>query len=1103
MIVHGTLGRDAYRFLLRMPSHLREPLTDAAKDSGRSLNAEIVNRLEESLSDEPGVVRRLVMRLSGAGSASGERTTRERRSMSKQINGPRRVRRRRLALGLAVGVGVVLAAVVVGALRLSPSAPAAAPMGEAVREAALPAKVASIKTAQNDPARETSDGQLDWQMHATPGTDIPLAAISGSREDWRALSSRGRSSLESRGRWTPLGPDNAVYPLNQYRDRSVYVPNEYVAAGRTAHSVIEPNCRPGSCRYWIANAGGGVWRTNDPFAAQPKWEYLSASFMHNNTAALELDPNDRKSNTIYAGTGEPNTCRSGCIAGVGMYKSRDGGKHWSGPIGAEYFSGRGIGSIQVKPGSPNTIFVGSGAQGSRGISSTCCNGVDRGGNIPGAPHFGLWRSTDGGRTFDLVNQGNATNCTTSTPSQVFNGLTPCSPRGARRVHFDPVDPNTVYATFGARGIWRSNSNGDPGTWVQIFAPRGGNNSPSTGADVERAEFDVVQLGDATRMYVGVGSGAGQTAKFFRSDSVRTGTPAFTELTNNTSSGYCDPQCNYDNYVYVPLKADGTAHDPNIVYLLGANDYNQAARGTSNGRAVLLSTDGGASFTDMTYDATDDDQPHGIHPDQHSIVTHPDDWKRFLETGDGGIMRSNGVFVDDSAQCTTHPQPPLSASQRATCQAVMRRIPELLQSINKGLNTIHFYQVAFNPNRRGELAGGTQDNGSWMRQPGSNTWIETFIADGAYNGFDAAVPDYSVLSWQSGAINILDEPRNQEAPFWVSDTLRVLGAAAYPYPRETVSFIVPTVFHPSISKLMLTSREHVFRSTNGAVNPNFTYAKVKEHCHYWTGDGDINESGVYEPPIDVCDDWKAMGDPGDAGRLTFGPLALCPSVPGGAWNILCPMPATGWPFGEDRSGGHVSMNTFSSDGNTVWAATSAGRVFVTSNARAANPATIVWRRIDSTATNDPGRYPTDIYVDPSDANHAFITYSGYNHMTPDTPGHVFEVRYNPVTGSATFTSLDAVGRASLGDLPVGTIERDERTRDLYIGTDFGMAKLSGRNSSKGWLPIQGGPPITTIPHLTIDQAGRTLYAGTHGFGAWSLKLSGGGGDGGDDDDDDDD
>ena len=31
-----------------------------------------------------------------------------------------------------------------------------------------------------------------------------------------------------------------------------------------------------------------------------------------------------------------------------------------------------------------------------------------------------------------------------------------------------------------------------------------------------------------------------------------------------------------------------------------------------------------------------------------------------------------------------------------------------------------------------------------------------------------------------------------------------------------------------------------------------------------------------PNVDVCDDWKAMGDPGHGGRLTYGPAALCPN-----------------------------------------------------------------------------------------------------------------------------------------------------------------------------------------------------------------------------------
>ena len=145
----------------------------------------------------------------------------------------------------------------------------------------------------------------------------------------------------------------------------------------------------------------------------------------------------------------------------------------------------------------------------------------------------------------------------------------------------------------------------------------------------------------------------------------------------------------------------------------------------------------------------------------------------------------------------------------------------------------------------------------------------------------------------------------------------------------------------------------------------------------------------------------------------------------------------------------------------------------------------WRRIDPSSDADPARYPTDIYIDPSDPNHAYITYSGYNHVTPTTPGHVFEVRFNPSTGAATFTRLDGSGSHSLGDLPVGTIERDERKGVLYIGTDFGVVKQV--RPQTGWTEASPGLPTTTIPYLKIDQENRVMYVTTHGFGAWTLKL----------------
>jgi hypothetical protein len=107
---------------------------------------------------------------------------------------------------------------------------------------------------------------------------------------------------------------------------------------------------------------------------------------------------------------------------------------------------------------------------------------------------------------------------------------------------------------------------------------------------------------------------------------------------------------------------------------------------------------------------------------------------------------------------------------------------------------------------------------------------------------------------------------------------------------------------------------------------------------------------------------------------------------------------------------------------------------------------------------------------------------FNQVTPDTPGHIFEVRYNPGSGAATFTRLDS----GLGDLPVGTIELDERKDVLYGGTDFGLIKLR-LDSRSGRIQPVPGIPTTTVPYLAIDRKTRVMYVTTHGFGAWSLNL----------------
>src|SRR3712207_8817758 len=38
--------------------------------------------------------------------------------------------------------------------------------------------------------REGGSGAQDWIEHATPGTDIPFAALAGARNHWRGLKAR-------------------------------------------------------------------------------------------------------------------------------------------------------------------------------------------------------------------------------------------------------------------------------------------------------------------------------------------------------------------------------------------------------------------------------------------------------------------------------------------------------------------------------------------------------------------------------------------------------------------------------------------------------------------------------------------------------------------------------------------------------------------------------------------------------------------------------------------------------------------------------------------------------------------------------------------------
>ena len=113
--------------------------------------------------------------------------------------------------------------------------------------------------------------------------------------------------------------------------------------------------------------------------------------------------------------------------------------------------------------------------------------------------------------------------------------------------------------------------------------------------------------------------------------------------------FCHFQCGYDMFVESP------PGQPDTVWIGGAMNYDElpvfGGNGRSNGRAVMRSTDAGVSFTDMTND--DEDPPLGMHPDQHAIVfaSNPN---IAIVGSDGGVIRTDGTYVDQSGQCADRP-----------------------------------------------------------------------------------------------------------------------------------------------------------------------------------------------------------------------------------------------------------------------------------------------------------------------------------------------------------------------------------------------------------------------------------------------------------------
>jgi hypothetical protein len=821
------------------------------------------------------------------------------------------------------------------------------------------------------------------------------------------------------GNWTLIGPSTANYP-----GVLSFSGADYSASGRITGLAIDPNCTVGKCRLWVAAAGGGIWRTDNALSGSgPNWTFVSAGF---NTNAIGTLIYDAANNTLYAGTGESHASGDS-EAGLGIWKSTDGGNTWT-HLASQVTNLTTSSCGASNPDGSCAVFVANGtytgdAFAGRAISSIV---VD-----PTNPNILYVGSARGVRGVSSVTGGTTSNPPTPRPPfglfrSTDGGATfsfiwdgNASVRGVNRVQLDPSNTAIVYAAAYQQGIWRSTNGGT--TFGQIFTPI------AQAFNTDRAEFAVTKLGNNTRMYVGDGAQGAPPAKFFRTDDAA-GPASFSDLTTTQNVDYCTGQCWYDNFVISP------AGHPDVVYLGGSYQYGEYGR-KSNSRGVLYSTDAGASFTDVSWDSFS--PPNGIHPDQHALVVSSSNPGLFFEGSDGGLMRSSGSFTDASSQCAGRG---LTGADLTLCQQLLSRIPTQLYSLNKGLSTLQFQSLSVAADNAKHLQGGTQDNGTFETYGSTVVWPQIIYGDGGQSGFNIS---NSSIRFNSFFGQFHDGNfQNGDPTKWVIISGPI---AASP---EGSNFYAPIIAdpNPASAGTIFQGSQSVWRTQDWGGNQ----AYLEANCPEFTTSG----------ANPACGDFVRIG-------------------PAGATDLTAASYGT-------RAGGFVAATErVKTDTGTLWAATTTGRVFISKNADAAAAGSVTYTRLDTlpSATADPGRFVSSIYIDPANANHAWISYSGYNFNTPSQPGHVFEVTYNGST-DATWTQIDG-GAGGLADLPVTDLVRDDSTGDIYASSDFGVMKLP--NATTTWVLAGSGLPQVEVAGLTIVPGSRLLYAATHGRSAWKLQL----------------
>jgi photosystem II stability/assembly factor-like uncharacterized protein len=452
--------------------------------------------------------------------------------------------------------------------------------------------------------------------------------------------------------------------------------------GRTRAFMFDPN-DPDKTKVWAGSVTGGLWFNNNIYDDESQWQAVNDFWPSLSISCLIADPIDPM--TFYAGTGEPQTARviyrESSGVGIGIWKSTDGGESWE--IIPSTESIKYISDLKIRVEAGTSVLY-------AGVVSGFYQGV----NHQSEPDEGLYRSTDGGESWEQVLPNIIGEEMAYVPADIEIG-----PEG--RIFIGTM--KNMDGKGGATVLY--SDQGTPGSWT-IFDEYEEIILNSLDLNIPDRVILASAPSDANRVYALIGAGWINTSNFnyakgryiLRSEN---GGESWTEtnLPDNTSD--------WATISWHALIAAVNPQNPNEFYAGGKDVYKTTDAGFSWTRVsdwTLMYSGGGENY---------------VHCDQHVQHYINNSVDSIILCSDGGVFFTNNASSADP----------------------------VFQEKNNHFSTLQFYTCDIYPEQdQNYFVGGLQDNGTLLSL-GEPFSVGDMIdeGDGAYCFFDDDEPNIMITS----------------------------------------------------------------------------------------------------------------------------------------------------------------------------------------------------------------------------------------------------------------------------------------------------------------------------------------------------------------------